>query len=195
MNSLHQSIGFIVLGLNLLTLASAFIENRFIDNYIMFLFQGGENNQFILDAFLTTYFNIARTGKHNQDLRDAGLIPLLLPVLKSEMNAYSLLALATLAELVNEQEANSLNADGNSIKNLIDAFQQALSSEDGRSSEEWSSWGLARGTVCFLFNGFRHQYFLKAYMKSYILPQTAAIYFFSIEPSSKTGYWLRICHG
>ena len=123
-----------------------------INDYIIILFQGGENNQFILDAFLTTYFNIARTGKHNQDLRDAGLIPLLLPVLKSDMNAYSLLALATLAELVNEQEANSLNADGNSIKNLIDAFQQALSSEDGRSSEEWSSWGLARGTVCFLFH-------------------------------------------
>ena len=31
-------------------------------------------------------------------------------------------------------------------------------------------------------------------MKSYILQQTAAI-FFSIELISKTGYWLRVCHG
>ena len=34
----------------------------------------------------------------------------------------------------------------------------------------------------------------KADMKSDILLQTAAI-FFSIEPISKTGHWLGICHG
>ena len=35
---------------------------------------------------------------------------------------------------------------------------------------------------------------LKADMKSYILLQTTAI-FFSIELISKTGYWIRVCHG
>ena len=35
---------------------------------------------------------------------------------------------------------------------------------------------------------------LKANMNSYILLQTAAI-FFSIEPLSKTGYWQGVCHG
>ena len=34
----------------------------------------------------------------------------------------------------------------------------------------------------------------KANMNSYIQLQTAAI-FFSIEPLSKTGYWLGVCHG
>ena len=35
---------------------------------------------------------------------------------------------------------------------------------------------------------------IKANMNSYIQLQTAAI-FFSIEPLSKTGYWLGVCHG
>ena len=40
-------------------------------------------------------------------------------------------------------------------------------------------------------NGF----FLKVDMNSDISHETAAIFFSSVEPFSKAGYWLGICHG
>ena len=46
--------------------------------------------------------------------------------------------------------------------------------------------------ICRLF--LKHCTLIKANMNNYIQLQTAAI-FLSIEPLSKTGYWLGVCHG
>ena len=112
---------------------------------LCFVFQGGEINQAIFKQFLTIYHNVAQTGKHTNALRKAGLVDLLMPVLQTESGVVRRLALSILADLVDETEAHSLEANRDSIRDLIRVLQQALDAADGRSPDLWSSWEVARG--------------------------------------------------
>ena len=68
-----------------------------------------------------------------------------MPVLQTESGVVRRLALSILADLVDESEAHSLEANRDSIRDLIRVLQQALDSAEGRSPDLWSSWEVARG--------------------------------------------------
>ena len=105
--------------------------------------QSGKYNALIVKNLLTIHYNVAHTGKHTQDLRKTGLVDNLLPILKIVDNKSRLLALATLAELVDESEAQYLETSSDAIDDLISRLQKAVDSENGLSFM-WS-WELARG--------------------------------------------------
>ncbi|KAK3103675.1 hypothetical protein FSP39_020930 [Pinctada imbricata] len=104
---------------------------------------GGGKNKTILDNLMTIMHNVAQTGAHAVALRSAHVVEVFIPYLKTNSDDIKIYALSVLAELMDENEAKSLEANHKSIEYFLGIFNEAVDSDDGRSSDGWSSGELA----------------------------------------------------
>ena len=98
---------------------------------------------------------IAHTGKHTTEFREMGLVDLFLPALKAKRTSVRRRALTILADLVDENEAQSLEANSNAIANLVGILKSTVDSTEVRTVGEWSPTDITHGNFIRFYHMIR----------------------------------------
>lgn len=116
------------------------------------LFSPQEWDNHIIHFYISVVHNMAQSELCNNELRGMGFVNVLLPYLKSQNESVFLVTLATLAELVDDSEAQHLETDAYFFAFLLKCLNTAIN-DRRRRYNGWSARELARSNyhnlTCF----------------------------------------------